>query len=68
VHSYHRDGAMRVDGNYGGTAALRAQQLRPVAGAARLPRAAAGPHGAADHWNFREDDSNYYKQPGACSA
>jgi catalase len=28
VHSYHRDGAMRVDGNYGGTLPLRAEQLR----------------------------------------
>ena len=34
VHSYHRDGAMRVDGNHGGDAALRAEQLRQVAGAA----------------------------------
>ena len=39
VHSYHRDGAMRVDGNYGTTPALRTQQLRPVAGTARLPHA-----------------------------
>ena len=28
VHSYHRDGAMRVDGNYGSTLGLRAEQLR----------------------------------------
>ena len=36
VHSYHRDGAMRVDGNSRRHARLRAQQLRRVAGAARL--------------------------------
>ncbi len=42
VNTYHRDGAMRVDGNQGGVTRHRAQQLRPLGRAARLRRAAAG--------------------------
>ena len=40
-HSYHRDGAMRMDGNQGGTLGLRAQQRGRMGGPARLRRAAA---------------------------
>ncbi len=43
VHAYHRDGAMRVDGNYGSTLQLRAQQLWRMACAAGLS-SAAGTH------------------------
>ena len=41
VHSYHRDGAMRFDGNGGGTRQLRAQQLRRSGGGSALQGAAA---------------------------
>ena len=41
VHSYHRDGAMRVDGNHGGTLELRNPTTEEWAGAADVPRAAA---------------------------
>jgi catalase len=64
VHSYHRDGAMRVDGNYGRHAGLRAEQLRPVAGAARLPRAAAV-HRRRRRPLEPRDDTDYYSQPRA---
>ena len=35
-HNYHRDGAMRVDGNQGGTIGYEPKQLWPVAGTTRL--------------------------------
>ena len=61
-HSYHRDGAMRVDGN-GGATRLRAEQHGRVdrADGAREPPLPV--EGAVDHWNHRED-ADYYSQPG----
>jgi catalase len=35
-----------------------------MAGAAGIRRATLALEGAADHWNFREDDSDYHTQPG----
>jgi len=65
VHSYHRDGAMRVDGNYGSTLGYEPNshggwQEQPDF---REPPLAID--GAADHWNYREDDDDYYAQPRA---
>lgn len=62
---YHRDGQMRVDGNYGSTLSYEPNsygvwQEQPEAREPALPL-----HGAADHWNHREDDHDYYSQPGA---
>ncbi|RAR61737.1 catalase [Paraburkholderia unamae] len=62
-HSYHRDGAMRTDGNLGGTVNYEPSRFgdfaqRPQAGE---PPLAAG---AVDHYDHREDD-DYYSQPGA---
>jgi catalase len=64
VHSYHRDGAMRVDGNYGSTLGYEPNsygewQEQPEF--AEPPLALAG---AADHWDYRADDDDYYTQPG----
>jgi catalase len=64
VHSYHRDGAMRVDGNYGGTLGYEPNsygQWRQQPDFAEPPLSLEG---AADHWNHREDD-DYYSQPRA---
>ncbi len=44
-HSYHRDGAMRVDGNYGSHAGIRAEPLRRMGAAAGVRRAAARSRG-----------------------
>ena len=41
VHSYHRDGSMRVDGNHGSTLGYEPNDQGEWAGAAGLPRAAA---------------------------
>jgi len=63
-HSYHRDGAMRVDGNHGGTLGYEPNsygEWQEQPDFAEPPLALSG---AAAHWNAREDDSDYYSQPG----
>ncbi len=63
-NSYHRDGAMRVDGNYGSTIGYEPNSYGEWE---QQPEFAEPPlklEGAADHWNFREDDDDYYSQPG----
>nr|MCU0874057.1 catalase [Pirellulaceae bacterium] len=63
VHSYHRDGAMRVDGNHGSTLGYEPNSYGQWQ---QQPECAEPPlslEGAADHWNHREDD-DYYSQPG----
>lgn len=62
-HSYHRDGAMRVDGNHGGGTSYEpnsrgAWQQNPEF--AEPPLSLAG---AAGHWDHRVD-TDYYSQPG----
>ncbi len=62
-HSYHRDGAMRVDGNYGSTLGYQPNREGQWA---EQPEHAEPPlalEGAADHWDHREDD-DYFSQPG----
>ena len=62
-HSYHRDGAMRVDGNHGGTLGYEPNSYGEWR---EQPQAKEPPlelSGAADHWNHRED-TDYYSQPG----
>jgi catalase len=63
-HSYHRDGAMRVDGNHGGT---RGYEPNSYGDWQQQPEFAEPPlkiNGDAAHWNFREDDDDYFTQPG----
>ena len=63
-HSYHRDGAMRVDGNYGSTLGYEPNSYGEWQ---QQPEFAEPPltlEGAADHWDFRKDDDDYYTQPG----
>ena len=61
-HSYHRDGAMRVDGNHG---SMIGYEPNTQGKWAQQPDFAEPPisSGAADHWNHRED-ADYYSQPG----
>ena len=68
VHNFHRDGAMRVDGNQG--AALHYEpnsygkwQEQPEY---RDPPESVGD--VADRWNFRDDDADYFSQPRALFA
>lgn len=64
VNSYHRDGGMRVDGNQGATPGIEPNsygrwQEQPTY---RDPAQAVG--AVADRFNYREDDDNYFEQPG----
>ena len=64
VHSYHRDGAMRVDGNHGSTVGYEPNIEGEWAEQPDFSEPPLAIDGAADHWNHRED-SDYFSQPGA---
>lgn len=64
VHSYHRDGAMRTDGNHGGTLGYEPNEATEWAEQPDFREPPLSVSGAADHWNHREDD-DYFSQPGA---
>ena len=64
VHSYHRDGPMRVDGNHGGTLGYQPNNEGQWAEQPDYREPPLAIEGAADHWNHREDQ-DYYSQPGA---
>lgn len=62
--TFHRDGAMRTDGNMGGMVNYQPNRFGQYA---ESPEAAEPPlaiEGAADRWDHRVDD-DYYSQPGA---
>ncbi len=64
VNSYHRDGQMRVNNNAGSTLAYEPNsygEWQEQPGFKEPPLSINGP---ADNWNFREDDDDYYTQPG----
>ncbi|HEC24792.1 MAG TPA: catalase, partial [bacterium] len=63
AHSYHRDGAMRVDGNHGSTIAYEPNSYSEWGQQEKSSEPPLNLNGAADHWNHRED-SDYYTQPG----
>ncbi len=63
-HSFHRDGAMRVDGNLGGTVSYFPNSRKEwddtnAAGEPPLPL-----EGDAMHWDHRAND-DHWEQPGA---
>jgi catalase len=64
VHSYHRDGAMRVDGNHGSTLAYEPNSYGQWAQQPSFAEPPLSLEGAADHWNHRVDE-DYFSQPGA---
>ena len=64
VHSNHRDGVGRVDGNYGG---LPHYEPNSFSQWQEQPQHREPPlkiTGNGDFWNFRDDDVNYFEQPG----
>ena len=65
VHSYHRDGAMRTDGNYGSTLGYEPNNYGQWQEQPDYREPPLQINGAADHWNYREDDADYYSQPRA---
>jgi catalase len=64
VHSYHRDGAMRVDDNYGGTLAYEPNSYGEWQEQPDFREPPLALDGSADHWSHREDNDDYYSQPG----
>lgn len=64
VHSYHRDGMMRVDGNLGSELHYEPNSYGNWTEYKdhELPEEKAD--GNISRWNFREDDDDYYTQPG----
>jgi len=65
VNMFHRDGLMRVDGNYGGTLAYEPNSYGEWQQQPEFREPPLSLEGAADHWDAREDDDDYYSQPGA---
>lgn len=61
-NSYHRDGAMRVDGNYGSTLGYEPNSYGEWQEQPEHKEPPMQIDSAADHWNHREDD-DYYSQP-----
>src|SRR4051794_30241720 len=64
VNTYHRDGSMRVDGNQGGVAGVEPNNFGRWAEQPTYADPAESIGSTADHFDFREDDENYFEQPG----
>ena len=62
-HGYHRDGAMRVDGNYGSTLGYEPNSYGEWQEQPDFKEPPLSIEGAADHWDHRVDE-DYYSQPG----
>lgn len=63
-HNYHRDGAMRIDGNSGNGATYEPNSFGVFQEQPDFSEPPLSVEGAADHWNHREDD-DYFSQPRA---
>ncbi len=64
VNNFHRDGQMRVDGNQGSKLHYEPNSYGEWQEQPQYREPSLELHGAADRWNFREDDDDYYTQPG----
>jgi catalase len=62
-HSYHRDGAMRTDGNLGRTPSYFPNSRGEWADQPQFNEPSLVIEGAAAHWDHRVDD-DHYQQPG----
>ncbi|KZL05649.1 catalase [Pseudovibrio sp. Ad26] len=63
-HSYHRDGAMRVDGNNGSRIGYEPNMFGEWQEQPDFSEPPLSLEGAAGHWDHRVDE-DYYSQPGA---
>ncbi|MDK1386542.1 catalase [Sinorhizobium sp. 8-89] len=63
VHSYHRDGKMRVDGNLGRTPSYFPNSAAEWQDQPDFSEPPLAVDGAAAHWDHRVDE-DYYSQPG----
>lgn len=64
-HSYHRDGMMRVDDNAGGTLGYEPNSYGEWREQPEFREPPLELDGTAWHWDFHEDDDDYYSQPRA---
>jgi catalase len=64
VHGYSRDGQMRVDDNHGSTIGYEPNSYGEWQAQPEFAEPPLALEGAADRWDFREDDDDYYTQPG----
>lgn len=63
--NFHRDGAMRVDGNNGGVLHYEPNSFSQWQEQADFAEPALKIDPLADRFNYREDDDDYYSQPRA---
>lgn len=63
-HPYHRDGAMRVIPAQGGRVSYSPNSYEEWEDSKEHQEPGLDIAGNADYWNFRDDDDNYYEQPG----
>lgn len=64
TNSYHRDGAMRIDGNQGRTPSIEPNSYNRWNQQPTYADPAQAIGAVADRFNFRDDDANYFEQPG----
>ncbi|MBZ0179837.1 MAG: catalase [Melioribacteraceae bacterium] len=64
-HTYGRDGQMRVDGNYGGQVNYEPNSMGGPTADTKYKEPPLKLFGDADRYNHRDDDEDYYSQPGA---
>ncbi len=64
VNTYHRDGQGRVDGNQGRTPGIEPNSYGRWAEQPAYADPALAVGATADRFNYREDDANYFEQPG----
>ncbi len=62
-HSFHRDGAMRTDGNYGGTTSYQPNSFDQWQEQKSYDEPSLKITGDAAHWDHRQDE-DYFSQPG----
>ena len=63
-HASHRDGQLRVDGNHGSAVGYEPNSFGEWQEQPEYRDPPLELSGAADNWNFREDDDDYFTQPG----
>jgi len=63
-HSFHRDGAMRVDGNHGSTLGYEPNSYGEWQEQRDFSEPPLNLEGSADHWNHYDDDDDHYSQVG----
>ena len=65
-HSYHRDGQMRTDDNYGATVPYGSNSFGEWKDSPELKEPPLEVHGGVFNYDEREYDSDYYTQPENC--